>query len=555
MHMILNYHTLNRWVNEVAPDITNAKIIEIFSQSKDVLTMGIVNVSRQKCAMEISAETGLAHITLRKDYHRKSKNSIDLFADVIGHKIEKIGLDEHDRMIHIRLSNSSELMIELFGAVNIYLLDQDQVIQDAFKESRECIGQNRPPADIKTKRKIGLGDEHDFLSQIKTVEEFKTKLSEGLAHFNKFLAMECLHASGDLETYIAELKHILKRLKTEKPRIYWIHDEPKLFSLIHLEHYHKKHPAIREEMFDSVNDAIQIYVAKKISFRQKEKKLQELSRAIKIRIKKNQSLSAALRQEQKEAEGFEVIEQNAHLLNMHIPELRRGMSSIAVQNIYDEEQKTTEIELNPEWTPQKNIEHYYSLSKKMKSSVKKIGARILVLQDEIEKFTVLQSEFEDAGKRDWKKIEKTYDEFIHTGWVKKISTEKRTKLEKEAPTFREFVVSGNWRVFVGQNDTKNDQLTFKFAKSDDYWFHARGVPGSHVVLKRDGRKDNPGKQAIETTASIAAFFSKAKSSSLVPVAYTLKKYVRKPKGFRPGQVAIEREEVVIVPPREPKEKV
>ncbi|MBL7961359.1 DUF814 domain-containing protein, partial [bacterium] len=162
----------------------------------------------------------------------------------------------------------------------------------------------------------------------------------------------------------------------------------------------------------------------------------------------------------------------------------------------------------------------------------------------------LKKEFENGETRDWKKIEKIYDEFVHAGWVKKISAETRTKIEKEAPTFREFVVPGNWRVFVGQNDTKNDQLTFKFAKSDDYWFHARGVPGSHVVLKRDGRKDNPGKQAIETTASIAAFFSKAKSSSLVPVAYTLRKYVRKRKGSRPGQVIIEREEVVIVPPKD-----
>jgi predicted ribosome quality control (RQC) complex YloA/Tae2 family protein len=391
--------------------------------------------------------------------------------------------------------------------------------------------------------------------EIQTTEAFKIKLSEGLAHFNKYLAMECLQSSGSLNECFEGLKDVLHRLKTEKPRIYWLYTEPKLFSLIDLTHYRAKHPALREEIFESVNEAIQAYVAQKTSFRQKEKKLQDLMRGIRIRIKKSETLAASLREEKITASDYGSFEQNAHLLNVHISEVKRGMSSITVENIYDAAQKPIGIELNPEWTPQKNIEHYFSQSKKMKQSVKKIEERIRILESETANLKIMLIELEDAEKRDWKKIEKTYEEFVRSGWIKKASVETRAKLEKEPPAFREFVVPGNWRVFVGQNDTKNDQLTFKFAKSDDYWFHARGVPGSHVVLKRDSRKDNPGKQAIETAASIAAFFSKAKSSSLVPVAYTLKKYVRKPKGSRPGQVVIEREEVVIVPPREPQEKI
>ncbi|MBL7994894.1 DUF814 domain-containing protein [bacterium] len=548
--MILNYHTLHRWVQEVEQDIAGSKIIEIFSQSKDVLSIGIVTVSREKCAIEVSAETGLAHITLRRGYHRKAKNSADLFKEIANQKIEGLRLDSFDRIIHITLVDESELMIELFGAVNVHHVDKMRVVRNSFKNSKLFTGQvleNRPAKDI---HRININDFSDFSSHIRTSDEFIAKLSEGLGHFNKSLAMECLHSeSGQIKPYDA-LQNIILRLKTEKPRIYWIHDEPKLFSLIHLAHYSEKHPEITEEIFDSVNEAMQIYVAKKIAFRQKEKKLQELLRAIKIRIKKNQSLAASLAEERREAEGFELLERKAHLLNLHVPEIRRGMRDITVQNIYVEDQAPITIELNPELTPQKNIEHYFSLSKKMKSSVKKVGDRIRVLNGEVENFTLLKKEFENGETRDWKKIDKKYDEFVHAGWLKKISAETRTKIEKEAPTFREFVVPGNWRVFVGQNDTKNDLLTFKFAKSDDYWFHARGVPGSHVVLKRDGRKDNPGKQAIETTASIAAFFSKAKSSSLVPVAYTLKKYVRKRKGSRPGQVIIEREEVVIVPPKD-----
>ena len=550
--MILNYHTLHRWAEETAAGIVQSKIIELFSQAKDVLNIGIVTPSRQPCAIEISAEKEFAHIVLRKDYRRKSKNSADLFHAVIGQKIESIQTDVNDRIVRIALSGGWRLEAEFFGSVNIFLVDQNNKIIDTFKDSKDHTGRVREKHVSKAVHEMVLTDTDSLQKQIKTTEEFKTKLSEGLAHFNKYLAMECFQHSGSLHECFAGLKDMLRRLRTEKPRIYWLHEEPKLFSLISLTHYRKKHPALREEIFESVNEAVQAYISQKTAFRLRDKKLQDLLRGIRIRIKKNEALAGSLREEKTEAEDYEASEQKAHLLNVHISELKRGMHSITVEDIYDSEQKTVEIELNPEWTPQRNIEQYFSQSKKMKLSVKKIEERIRVLDSETMRLKTMLIELEQAENKDWKKIDKIYEEFVRAGWIKKASVETRTKLEKEPPVFREFIVAGNWRVWVGQNDTKNDQLTFKFAKGDDYWFHARGVPGSHVVLKRDGRKENPGKQAIETAASIAAFFSKAKSSSLVPVAYTLKKYVRKPKGSRPGQVIIEREEVVIVPPREMK---
>ncbi|MBL7961960.1 NFACT family protein, partial [bacterium] len=369
-------------------------------------------VSRDKCAIEISAEAGLAHIILRRGYHRKAKNSVDLFDEITNQKIKETLLDSHDRIIHITLMDESELMIELFGTVNVYHLDKISVVKNSFKDSKSYTGhvlEERPVKDI---HQINISDFSDFSSHIRTPDEFSAKLSEGLGHLNKFLAMECLHSvSGRQKPYDA-LQNIILRLETEKPRIYWIHDEPKLFSLIHLAHYCEKHPEIREEIFDSVNDAVQIYIARKVAFRQKEKKLQELLRAIKIRIKKNQSLAASLAEERREAEGFELLERKAHLLNLHVPEIRRGMRDITVQNIYVEDQAPITIELNPELTPQKNIEYYFSLSKKMKSSVKKVGDRIQVLVDEIEKFEFLKKEFENGETRDWKKIEKIYDEFV-----------------------------------------------------------------------------------------------------------------------------------------------
>jgi predicted ribosome quality control (RQC) complex YloA/Tae2 family protein len=121
---------------------------------------------------------------------------------------------------------------------------------------------------------------------------------------------------------------------------------------------------------------------------------------------------------------------------------------------------------------------------------------------------------------------------------------------QRAVPYRTFHVLGH-DVLVGKHARGNDELTQRIARPEDLWFHARGTSGSHVVLRWDKNRDNPGPELIERVASIAAWYSGAKHSGLVPVAWTRKKYVRKPKGAAPGAVVMTREEVVIVEPRLP----
>jgi predicted ribosome quality control (RQC) complex YloA/Tae2 family protein len=118
---------------------------------------------------------------------------------------------------------------------------------------------------------------------------------------------------------------------------------------------------------------------------------------------------------------------------------------------------------------------------------------------------------------------------------------------------RSFRTRDGWTVLVGRSNQENDYLTHRIAHPEDYWFHAHSVPGSHVVLRREGRKDNPSAKTIEEAAAIAAFFSKARHSSKAPVIYTLKKYVRKPRGARPGLAMCQREKTIMVLPKDPAE--
>jgi predicted ribosome quality control (RQC) complex YloA/Tae2 family protein len=110
------------------------------------------------------------------------------------------------------------------------------------------------------------------------------------------------------------------------------------------------------------------------------------------------------------------------------------------------------------------------------------------------------------------------------------------------------VVSGGWKVLVGKSNRDNDILTHKIARPSDLWFHVRQSPGSHVVLRRAGRKDEPAHEAIMEAAAIAAFHSKARGSAGVPVSCTERRYVRKPRGARPGLAVVTNEKVIYVDP-------
>jgi len=116
----------------------------------------------------------------------------------------------------------------------------------------------------------------------------------------------------------------------------------------------------------------------------------------------------------------------------------------------------------------------------------------------------------------------------------------------------EYNLSGDWKVLAGKTDADNDYLSLKMANPNDYWFHVRGMPGSHVILRaKDG--EEPDKSVLKEAAAIAAWHSKAKNGGVTAVSCTMAKYVSKPRGAKPGTVTIKKESVIKVRPGIPAE--
>lgn len=125
-------------------------------------------------------------------------------------------------------------------------------------------------------------------------------------------------------------------------------------------------------------------------------------------------------------------------------------------------------------------------------------------------------------------------------------------MERKTPKTYEYELPGGWKVLAGKTDLDNDYLSLKMAGPRDFWFHARGMPGSHVILlSRPG--EEPDKEALKGAAAIAAFHSKARNGGITAVSCTLAQYVTKPRGAKPGTVQIRKESVIKVRPGLPEE--
>jgi predicted ribosome quality control (RQC) complex YloA/Tae2 family protein len=223
---------------------------------------------------------------------------------------------------------------------------------------------------------------------------------------------------------------------------------------------------------------------------------------------------------------------------------QKGLESLLVQH-WDASGTETmlEIRINPALSLRENAEEFFAKASRAADAVKRRTAREHAYEGEIKRLRALQERLTTITTE-------SECEMMMNDLQKNAPD---TSQHKKTTRFREFPLDEAHTLYVGKTAADNDELTVRFAKPQDYWFHARGVPGSHAVLRtsNNSQKQKPPKLVMEQAAAIAAYFSKARNAKLAPVAYTQKKYVRKPKGAAVGAVVIEREEVIMVRPHVP----
>lgn len=222
--------------------------------------------------------------------------------------------------------------------------------------------------------------------------------------------------------------------------------------------------------------------------------------------------------------------------NLHL--LKKGMRHVEVENYYDNTKIT--IDLDPKLDPKQNAKKYYTKYQKAKNSITVLHEQIALTKKEIEYFDGLLILLSNALYYDALEIK---EELENLGYLKK-KTKKVQKNKK--PRFELYETKDGIEICIGKNNLQNDYLAFKHAGRFDTWFHVKDMPGSHVVVKGDTLDE----YTIRLASNIAAYYSKGKNSSSVPVNYTLVKNLKKPNGGKPGQVLLDTYKTIYIDPDE-----
>ena len=220
------------------------------------------------------------------------------------------------------------------------------------------------------------------------------------------------------------------------------------------------------------------------------------------------------------------------------------MQEIEVVNYYDENGSMVVIPLNPLKTPSENAQAFFSKYQKAKNSLDIVQVQIEKAKNEVYYFEGLLQQIETASPKD---IAEIRQELIEEGYLKnKQKKQSKKKTQNVKPILEHYYASDGTEIIVGKNNKQNDYLTNRFAARDDIWLHTKDIPGSHVVI----RSQEPAEQTIYEAAILAAYNSKARHSSSVPVDFTKVRYVKKPAGAKPGFVIYDNQQTIYVTPEE-----
>lgn len=277
--------------------------------------------------------------------------------------------------------------------------------------------------------------------------------------------------------------------------------------------------------FANINSAINFAMSlKPIQLPQHE----QLQKLVTGEIAKHKKKLAALEQDLAHAENAEEQRMLADTIMANIYQLRKGQTQAELINIYDGESVT--VQLSPILSPTENAQAYYKRYNKYKRAQSEVALQITATEEMLQYLASLDSSLLTATSKN--EIEEIRQEMIAADLIKVVGKKKKSALQKSQPLH--IRISEDTDLYIGKNNRQNDYVTFSIGGPRDLWFHTKDIPGSHIILKTtlpEAREED-----IALAVELAAYFSKAREGSSVPVDCVQRRYVKKPSGSKPGFV-------------------
>ena len=420
------------------------------------------------------------------------------------------------------------LIIEIMGkASNIFLTSKDKILSALYFTSID-VG-NRV---IMTGAKYTLPFEEKKISPIYLEAEnfpFETEtFMEKIEGVGRAFALECSQNYDTFKKYLSSYKpvmyEILNREKIQKVLTY---NEFSEFSQKENKNLESENENGRK-YFETLNDGLNAYFKTTITSNVISEKKKNLLKYVDSQIKKFKKIQKNIKVDLKKNENFENYKNIGDILAANMHQIKYGMKKVKVFDFYNNQEIT--INLDPLLSPNDNLNFYYNKYNKGKRTISALNSRFLDIQDEIKYFEEIKMFIEKEN--DFIGIEEIENELNLTNngnkSKNKIKLNKSKKRELLSFDYKGF------QIFVGRNNKENEEISFSKGQPNDIWLHIKDIPGSHVLILRNNQ-ELPNDVLLHA-ANLACEYSKAKKGDKVTVDYCEKKFVKKIKNSKPGNV-------------------
>ena len=544
-------------VSELNHTVCNARITKIAQPEKDALLLTLKGKNGQK-RLFLSASASLPLIYLTET-NKKSPMAAPNFCmllrkHIANGRIAKIWQPSMERIIHMEIEHLDELgdlrkktlTIELMGKhSNIIFMDENQMIIDSIKHVSAQVSSVREVLPGRTYFVPTQGKLNPLLADTgEVVQALSKPAPTAKAIYTAYTGMSpcgvnelCYRADIDADASTASLTEdeklhlanqlvwMMQDIREEKftPNIVKQNKKPIEFSSVRLTQYENAEC----ETDDSISVILEQYYAERDQYtriRQKSSDLRKIVSGALERSHKKYQLQIKQLQDTQKREKYKVY---GELLHTYGYQAKEGDKSLEALNYYTNEMLT--IPLDPQLSPLQNAKKYFDKYQKLKRTNEALTELTVETKAQVEHLDSIAASLDIAQNED--DLAQIKEELMQYGYIRRKGHEKKQKIKSRPFHYRS---SDGFDIYIGKNNLQNEELTFKFANGGDWWFHAKKMPGSHVVVKTNG-EELPDR-TFEQAAMLAGYYSKGRDADKLEIDYLQRKNVKKPNGSAPGFV-------------------
>ncbi|WP_312060315.1 Rqc2 family fibronectin-binding protein [Anaerotignum sp.] len=499
---------------------------------------------------------------------------------IAGGKIMDICQPNFERIIMIKIESANEmgdmtvknLILEIMGKhSNLILTDENGRILDSIKRvshEKSSVREVLPGKDYvlppsQNKKNPLLAEQGDFLFSLalqsgQKLQEFLYKTYTGIS---PIMAGEiCFRADLEPsdtcqqitpekgEALFTAFQAVMEEVKLSNftPKLYYHPNSNRVldFGVIDMTEF----KAFQQKTFPSISALLESFYQERDHASHIKQKAHDMRRLVSSNIERCIKKKEIQLKTRKDVAAMESWRKKGELLTANIYAIPQGATTFRTTDFYDEAMGEIEISLDPTKTPSENAQKYFSRYNKAKRTLTALEIQEKQNDEELVYLESVLNALENAS--DEADLAEIRTELAESGFVRRQAPKKGAPKAKKAKPLH-FTSSDGYEIYVGKSNLQNDELTLRFADSMDIWLHTKEIPGSHVIIRTNGT-GIASDTALEEASNLAAFYSKAKNSSMVPVDYTQRKNVKKPNGAKPGMVIYLTNRTIYVTPDEEK---